>query len=36
DVKRVLAMIDEQGFYLQIPPRPDEIMQELRNKNTLM
>ncbi|MBQ0713466.1 MAG: YcgL domain-containing protein [Porticoccus sp.] len=36
DVKRVLEMIEEKGFYLQIPPRPDEIMQELRNKNTLM
>tara|TARA_R110000822_G_scaffold159476_3_gene299147 strand:+ start:7476 stop:7760 length:285 start_codon:yes stop_codon:yes gene_type:complete len=36
NVKRVLEMIEEQGFYLQIPPRPDEIMQELRNKNTFM
>jgi uncharacterized protein YcgL (UPF0745 family) len=36
NVKRVLEMIEEQGFYLQIPARPDEIMQELRNKNTFM
>ena len=36
NVKRVLEMIAEQGSYLQIPPRPDEIMQELRNKNTFM
>ena len=34
DAERVLEMIKEQGFYLQIPPRPDELMQELRNKNS--
>lgn len=34
DAGRVLEMIKEQGFYLQIPPRPDELMQELRNKNS--
>lgn len=34
DVKRVLAMIDEKGFYLQMPPLPDELMQSLRNKNS--
>jgi len=34
DAGRVLEMIKEQGFYLQIPPRPDELMQDLRNKNS--
>lgn len=34
DAGRVIEMIQEQGFYLQIPPRPDELMQELRHKNS--
>lgn len=34
DASRVIEMIEEQGFYLQIPPRPDELMQELRHKNS--
>jgi uncharacterized protein YcgL (UPF0745 family) len=34
DTGKVLDAIAEQGFYLQMPPRPDEIMQELRNKNS--
>lgn len=34
DVAKVLETIEEQGFYLQMPPRPDEIMQDLRNKNS--
>ena len=34
DVAKVLEAIEEQGFYLQMPPRPDEIMQDLRNKNS--
>lgn len=33
ETKRVLEMIEEQGFYLQMPPRPELDMQELRNKN---
>ena len=36
DAARVLEMIDEQGFYLQMPPRPEDCMQEIRNKNTFM
>lgn len=36
DAGRVLEMIDEQGFYLQMPPRPEECMQEIRNKNTFL
>jgi uncharacterized protein YcgL (UPF0745 family) len=34
DVQRVLAMIEEKGYYLQMPPLPDELMQDLRNKNS--
>jgi len=34
DAGRVIEMIEEQGFYLQIPPRPDELMQDLRHKNS--
>lgn len=34
NVESVLKMIEEQGFYLQMPPRPDELMQDLRNKNS--
>lgn len=33
ETKRVLEMIEEQGFYLQMPLRPELDMQELRNKN---
>jgi uncharacterized protein YcgL (UPF0745 family) len=34
DTQRVLDMIKEKGFYLQLPPRPELDMQELRNKNS--
>jgi len=41
DVEYVLEKIEEQGFYLQMPPRPDlgleePLVQELRNKNSKM
>lgn len=36
DVHRVLLEIEEQGFFLQIPPRPDEIMREIHEKNSKM
>jgi uncharacterized protein YcgL (UPF0745 family) len=29
DVQKVLLEIDEQGFFLQIPPRPDEVMRQI-------
>ena len=31
---RVLEMIEKEGFYLQMPPQPDQVMRELRNKNS--
>lgn len=34
DITKVMAAIDEQGFYLQLPPQPDQTMRELREKNT--
>ncbi|WP_461517613.1 YcgL domain-containing protein [Porticoccus sp.] len=33
DVEKVLAAIAEQGFYLQMPPTPEQYMQEMRDKN---
>lgn len=36
DVARVLLAIEEQGFFLQIPPRPDEIMSSIHEKNSKM
>jgi len=33
DIDQVLAGIAEKGFYLQMPPTPEQYMQELRNKN---
>ncbi len=33
DVVKVLAAIAEQGFYLQMPPTPEQYMQEMRDKN---
>lgn len=39
DIEHVLEKIEEQGFYLQMPPRPDldveePLIQELCNKNS--
>lgn len=34
DVESVLAELEEQGFYLQMPLSPEQYMQEIRNKNT--
>jgi uncharacterized protein YcgL (UPF0745 family) len=34
DAEKVLAAIAEQGFYLQMPPSPDEYLQEMRNRNS--
>ncbi len=33
DATKVLAALSEQGFYLQMPPRVDEYMLELRRRN---
>ncbi|TNE76273.1 MAG: YcgL domain-containing protein [Gammaproteobacteria bacterium] len=33
EVGKVLEAIAEQGFYLQMPPSPEQYLQEMRNKN---
>ncbi len=30
DIEKVLAAITEQGFYLQMPPSPDQCMRDMR------
>ncbi|WP_339339214.1 YcgL domain-containing protein [uncultured Oceanicoccus sp.] len=34
DIKKVLASLAEQGFFLQLPPQPDREMQKLHEKNS--
>ncbi len=34
DVGKVLESITEQGYYLQMPPSPEQYLQEMRNKNS--
>lgn len=34
EAPRVLEMIEEKGFYLQMPPLREDDMQDLRNKNS--
>ena len=36
DIGKVLAAIDEQGFYLQMPPPKEEYMQQVHEKNNKM
>ena len=36
DIKKVLAGLEEQGFFLQMPPQPDRDMQKLHEKNSKM
>jgi uncharacterized protein YcgL (UPF0745 family) len=36
DVQKVLLEIEEQGFFLQIPPRPDEVMRQIHENNSKM
>ena len=36
DTSRVIEVLDSQGFYLQMPPQPEEYMQELHKKNDKM
>ncbi len=37
DTQSVLAALDEEGFYLQLPPKPEDgVMREIRNRNTKM
>lgn len=33
DVVKVLESLEQQGFFLQMPPRPEASMQALRDKN---
>ena len=34
DPQKVLQSIVEQGYYLQLPPRPDQSMAAIRSKNS--
>lgn len=34
DVAKVLASLEDDGYFLQMPPQPDTSMRELREKNT--
>ena len=34
DIAKVLASLEEQGFFLQMPPQPDKVMQKLHEKNS--
>ena len=34
DINKVLAALEEQGFYLQMPPQADEYMQSVRQQNS--
>ena len=36
DVVKVLAELEEVGFYLQLPPQPDHDMQKLHQQNSKM
>ena len=36
DIHKVLAGLEEQGFFLQMPPQPDKDMQKLHEKNSKM
>jgi uncharacterized protein YcgL (UPF0745 family) len=36
DVQKVLLEIEAQGFFLQIPPRPDEVMRQIHENNSKM
>ncbi|MGK0500881.1 MAG: hypothetical protein ACJAYG_002535 [Oceanicoccus sp.] len=36
DVNKVMAELDENGFYLQLPPQPEQYMKSLRDKNSKM
>lgn len=33
DIADVLKALAEQGYYLQMPPRPDQYMADMRQKN---
>ncbi len=33
DVTKVLSGIEEQGYYLQLPPPPEEYLQEINKHN---
>ncbi|MEH6637995.1 MAG: YcgL domain-containing protein [Porticoccaceae bacterium] len=33
DIADVLKALEEQGYYLQMPPRPDQYMADMRQKN---
>lgn len=33
DIHKVLAALEEQGYYLQLPPPPESYMQEINKHN---
>lgn len=33
DVEKVLAALEDSGYFLQLPPQPDAYMRELRDRN---
>ncbi len=36
DVSKVISAIQEQGFYLQLPPQPEQDMASVAEKNSKM
>jgi uncharacterized protein YcgL (UPF0745 family) len=36
DVEKVMQAVQAEGFYLQMPPRIDQIMSEIAEKNSKM
>jgi uncharacterized protein YcgL (UPF0745 family) len=36
DVEKVIQAVQNEGFYLQMPPRVDQIMSEIAEKNSKM
>ena len=34
DINKVLAALDQQGFYLQLPPQQEEYTRDVREKNS--
>lgn len=36
DVEKVMQAVKNEGFYLQMPPRVDQIMSEIAEKNSKM
>lgn len=36
DVMKVLGAVEDQGYFLQIPPKPDELMRNIHEHNSKM